>query len=153
MKLQTSVSGGEDGAVVFGNDEKARVQRIVTIQRRGKGTFVFPAIVPLFAVPSLKPPAAPDLAVMEGAVGYSDIAASDYGRRSRIVSWQHAASEGEVARMVRARMKALGWRSDADDTTAGASIRFFKEGREATCTITRSADSRLTSVVTTVVGE
>lgn len=153
MKLQTSVTEGADGAVVYGNDEKAKIQRIVSIQRRGEGTFVFPAIVPLFGIPSAAPPAASDLAVMEGAVGYGDVTAADYGRRSRIVTWQHAAPEGEVATAVRARMKALGWREYIEGVSAGTEIRFSREGREATYTITRSIDSRLTSVLTTVVGE
>lgn len=153
MSLATSVSGGDGGAVVYGTDTKARIQRIVSIQQRGDGTFVFPAIVPLLAIPVITAPTDGDLAVMDGATGLAQISSSDYGQQSRLVTWLHTAPPNEVVEAVRAKMVAQGW--TADDSGAspiGTALRFVKEGREAVYTIFREGPKQPTSVLVTVSG-
>ena len=154
MRLEASSNDGDDGAVIYANDAKAKVQRIVSIQRRGGETYVFPAVVPLFAVPVLAPPAAADVAVMEGALAYTDIRSSDYGRPSRLVTWYHAAPVDDVAAAVKARMAELGWTAhEGGISIAGTGLQFSKAGREATYTIFRKPGGALTAVLATIHGE
>lgn len=153
MSLSTSVSEGDGGAVVYGTDTRARIQRIVSIQQRGDGTFVFPAIVPLLAIPVITAPTDGDVAVMDGATGLAQISSSDYGQASRLVTWRHTAAVDEVAAAVRARMGDLGWTADEGGASPiGTTLRFVKEGREAIYTIFREGPKPPTSVLVTISG-
>jgi hypothetical protein len=155
MKLLTSVTdGGDEGAVVYGNDAEQKVQRIITIQRRGERTFVFPAQVPLLAVPSLSPPKDLDVALMPGASGFVQIGSSDYGRPARLIMWHHEKEAETVAEFVKADMKRLGW-AEAEGggaSLAGTVIEFSRPGASATFTVFRSKAEGPTSVVANVQG-
>jgi hypothetical protein len=154
MQLKTSVTEGDGGATVYANDERAKVQRIVSIQRRDDQTFVFPAVVPLYGVPALSPPRAADVAVMDGALAFTDIRATDYGRPSRLVTWYHPAPVEDVAKAVKERMAALGWtEQEGGFSLAGTALQFTRDRREATYTLFRKPGGALTAVLATIHGE
>ncbi|MBI5527076.1 MAG: hypothetical protein HY897_12145 [Deltaproteobacteria bacterium] len=155
MKLSTSVTdGGDEGAVVYGNDTQKKVQRIISIQRRGGATFVFPAQVPLLAVPSFAPPENLDVALMPGASGFVQIGSSDYGRPSRLIMWHHEKETQAVAAFVKDEMKRLGW-AEAEGggpSLMGTVLEFSRPGGSATFTVFRQKTEGPTSVVANVQG-
>ena len=114
---------------------------------------VFPAIVPLFGVPSVAAPAESGVAIMPGATGFINIFSKDYGRPSPLITWQHPASEDEVASFIKSRMKDLGW-EEGDGAQVGGTILYFsKGGAHATVTVLRPKGDAITSVLMSIQGE
>ena len=154
MKLKTSVTDNAGESVVFGNDEKANVQRIVAIQRVGSMTYVFPSVVPLLAVPATGAPEKSDVAVLPGSIGYTEITSSDYGRPSRVVTFHNEKDVAENAAFIKTRMAELGWKEDALwSPDSVAVMHFTRPGRDAVFTLLSREAPGMTSVLVNVQGK